>query len=246
MKEDVKKDSVLQDHKKVGKKLIPPIIAQIGPFHEFSWKNQIIPEIIWTALLNKIHNYREGAELSVCLTKNVSDVLGKDIKDWFVKIESYSKLSIKEKEILLSNLNKEKEIFHKIKEALRPLIHFYPECPFEFLFEKNEISSKDEKGDLELLKNVIDELLDKTSIPATFAQANILYVGFCMGKLYVNRNISLAEFPKIQDYPATEISRRIAASIRSSMGHLFVEDDEPSEWAKYFWRRGMEIDACIL
>lgn len=240
------KNEVFKNHKKLGKKLIPPMIAQLGSLTEYSWKDQIIPEIIWTAILNKSYGYKDGAELSVFFSLCVSKALEKEKREWFVKISSYSKLTEKEISIFLSILNKGKENFQKIKDALIPLIFFYPECSLNFLFSDNEIYSKDKNRDLRFIRGAVDALIDKTSKFATFAQANILYIGFNLGKLHVNRNTSLAEFPKIQEYPETEISRRIAANVRASMGHLFIKEDGPNEWAEYFWRRGMEIDHCIF
>jgi len=46
---------VLADHKKVGKKFIPPFIATLGPIQEVLWVNDLVPDLIWLELLNSEH-----------------------------------------------------------------------------------------------------------------------------------------------------------------------------------------------
>jgi hypothetical protein len=53
---------ILSDHRKVGKKFIPPML-DIGVFKDANWKEFILPELLWIALLNEKHGLRDGAEL---------------------------------------------------------------------------------------------------------------------------------------------------------------------------------------
>ena len=47
--------------------------------------------------------------------------------------------------------------------------------------------------------------------------ASIIYNQFDIGRLKVNSDMPLAKFPEVQHYPNTEISKRIASSIRASV-----------------------------
>jgi len=42
---------VLLDHQRIGKRLIPPLMQEIN-YQEISWGKQLIPELIWLALIN--------------------------------------------------------------------------------------------------------------------------------------------------------------------------------------------------
>ena len=57
------KKIVLEGHKKVGSKFIPPMM-QLPNWTEISYINQILPEIIWMGLINDEFGYRDGIDLS--------------------------------------------------------------------------------------------------------------------------------------------------------------------------------------
>jgi len=79
------------------------------------------------------------------------------------------------------------------------------------------------------------------------AQATAVWLAFDCGRLKFSTGLALAEFPKIQDYPDTELSQRIAASIRSSLNQFFGELDmmaSGSAWPVAFWNRGLELEPC--
>jgi len=56
----------------------------------------------------------------------------------------------------------------------------------------------------------------------------------------------LSNFPEIQHYPDTELSKIIAAVIRSSTPIFIAEQLKitGNKWSFYFWNRGLEISEC--
>ena len=60
------RSQILSDHKRIKKKLVPPIL-QIGKFHEVKWVDYILPELLWLGLLNEFHGLKLGAELGLSL-----------------------------------------------------------------------------------------------------------------------------------------------------------------------------------
>lgn len=42
-----KAPKVLADHRRAGKKFIPPFIAELGPLSEVRWVNDLVPELVW-------------------------------------------------------------------------------------------------------------------------------------------------------------------------------------------------------
>ena len=59
-----KKPRVLSDHKRVGKKFIPPLIAELGPISEVRWINDLVPELVWLALLSERYGLEVGADFA--------------------------------------------------------------------------------------------------------------------------------------------------------------------------------------
>ena len=53
---------ILEDHKKEGKKLKPPLLT-IGIFVDLSWVDYIIPDVIWITLLKERFGEKVGTEI---------------------------------------------------------------------------------------------------------------------------------------------------------------------------------------
>ena len=78
-------------------------------------------------------------------------------------------------------------------------------------------------------------------------QATAIWLGFDAGKLKVSEGLALAEFPEIERYPDTELSRRVGSGVRASLNMLIGAGQRQSigeSWPSYFWNRGLTIDGC--
>jgi hypothetical protein len=67
---------VLGDHKRVGKRFIPPVIATLGELSEVAWIDDILPELLWLGILNDAYGLKGGVQLAVSLAKSVRAVVG--------------------------------------------------------------------------------------------------------------------------------------------------------------------------
>jgi hypothetical protein len=96
------------------------------------------------------------------------------------------------------------------------------------------------------IKRLLPTLFDRWDVPATFVQVHAVYMGFAQGRLFVSSGLSMANFPAVQYYPATEESRKIASACRATVNVFFGEADPDSDdsWAEYFWNRGLELEPC--
>ncbi|MBK8982398.1 MAG: hypothetical protein IPM38_08810 [Ignavibacteria bacterium] len=65
-----KQKKVLDDHKQIGKKFIPPLL-QLGNFQDVDWQTIMIPELIWIGLINEMYGIKKGADLSLALPHEV-------------------------------------------------------------------------------------------------------------------------------------------------------------------------------
>lgn len=238
---------ILQDHKRRGKTFIPPFTHMLGPLHEISWVRTMLPELLWIALIQNYHGLHEGVEIITTLTRIARRCSPSEKGRIFATINSFGELKTEEQSCLQSELATSGELF-KIQKALLPLIVFYPECPLRFLYSTKPSLADETDKILERFKTLVGGLYDKTSRDTMMVQATAIWLAFDSGVLKVFKGLALASFPEIEKYPHTELSQKVAASIRTTIHMFFTEPQYPasSNWPRYFWNRGFEIDRCYF
>ncbi len=236
---------VLSDHQKVGKRFIPPFLQKISNLQEVMWLDYILPELLWLGLLNEYYDYKTGAALALSLAKAAVTVNDPSNKIWFAPTSSYSILKKNQKNKIISFLRSSNEL-GLLQNALFPLGAFYPKCPLNFLFRDRLPRTRNSNDNLEKFKSILSGMFDRTGIPSTRMQANAVYIAFVTDMLIVDSKTSLANFPAIADYPETDESIRIAASVRATTTTFFgfEQDKKSSPWSTYFWNRGLELESC--
>jgi len=78
-------------------------------------------------------------------------------------------------------------------------------------------------------------------------QATAVWIAFDSDKLKVASHLALADFPKIEEYPKTERSLQVAASIRAVLNPMFSDTKwmaSDTDWPIAFWNRGLEVEPC--
>jgi len=235
---------VLSDHRRIGKKLIPPLLQRFSNFHETSWIRRIVPELLWIGLLQE-RELKRGIDLSLTLAKAASDVAPLTLPRWYGTASSFSGLTDDHGESIREALASRGDLF-EMQKSLHPLVSCYPESPLRLLFGADV--GEPATGELDLLRRVLVEMFDRRTSSAIFTQATFIYLAFVLGGLKVAEGLALADFPKVMDYPHTERSRQVAAAVRSSVQFFFGPPayDPASSWPGYFWNRGLELEPCIF
>lgn len=235
---------ILSDHKKRGKVLIPPFTHMLGPMYETSWVRTIFPELLWIALIHNLYGDQKAVELITLLTRSARRIAGETHCNWFAAISHYTVLDAAKFELLQEELNNQK-ILVPIQNALIPLVSWYPKCPLAVLLKKRNLRAS--RADLENLKVIVDGLYNRPSRTSVMVQATAMWLAFDADILKVGPDISLARFPEIEHYPATDISRQIGAAIRASLNAFFgsqIHYSSSYSWPDYFWNRGLAIQPC--
>jgi hypothetical protein len=236
---------ILSDHKKVGKKLLPPFNYMLPTFEDFSYIDMVLPEIVWIALLHHGCGLREGAEFARALSKAAIESAVREKKAFYGHVGAYADLAAEERRTVVSQLEAA-GVLEPLRRTLLPLATFYPECPLSFLWPDGLPTLPDSEAQLSEFKRVMWDLHDKASPPAIFAMATFMHLGFLAGAVRVKEGLVLEKFPEIEKYPSTELSRQVAAGIRvvvlSYLG--IAADRNPPPWPQYFWNRGLELDKC--
>jgi hypothetical protein len=238
-----KQKGVLSDHKRVGKRFIPPFVHALDALREVKWIDVLLPELLWLALLNHQHGLMRGAELAVAVARvGVTTILPAK-KVWFGPISAFEKMGEQQQQSAIAAFRDQGHL-ENLRLALRSLVALYPECPLAFVFE-GEVPRGERSDHLSQLKAVLADLFDKTGKAATLMQANAVYIAFATDMLFVSSSTSLAKFPAVASYPDTEEAKQVGAAARTAvMAFLGSSYDASSPWPRYFWNRGLEVDSC--
>ena len=232
---------MLESHKRIGKRLVPPL-SQLGPWKEVSWVDEALPELLWIGLLNAEYGIERGAHVCAEVTKAAKPELELLDQNAFLCLASSFELFGQDHLVRIRRRLESAHVLADLQVAVSPLCVAYPECPLAGLVRG--------VGDLERatakIRRTLSSLLDRWDEPATFVQIHAVYTAFLQGRLFVTREISLANFPAVEAYPHTEESRQIASACRSTV-NMLLKDSPPhsaTSWSGYFWNRGLELEKC--
>jgi len=231
---------VLGGYKKVGTTFVPPMVHRIGPWAYTSWSSQTMPELIWWDVLIDRASHRFAAKVAEEIAKYFKT---RDRhKCWWAFISDYAQLGTDDMHGLKEHL-KRVNVLAQLMESLVEFINLYPACPISRFLHQPPTGTVD-VGYLQRFEDRMGELEDKRSRSAVLVQAQAIYIGFLLGKLFVKEGLALAEFPEVQKYPTTELSKEVGASICAAVDMLvgtmlpkFPED----AWVQYFWQRSTEL-----
>lgn len=236
-----KRTQVLGDHKRLKSKLVTPFNDAFGPMREVSWINTMIPELLWIALVQQAWGPRRGVEIITAFTRDVraSDPT-RDRTIW-AAAGKFAALP----NGVLSGIIEGRPYRDDLCAPLTPLHAHYPDHPMRELVPLT--TARPWSQELNGLKALVDELFDRSSKNATLVQATATWLAFDAERLKVSAGLALADFPRIEDYPETEQSQRIAASVRATLNQMFGELDlmaSGTDWPVAFWNRGLELEPC--
>lgn len=232
---------VLSDHRRVKSKLITPFNDQLGPIQDVSWINTIVPELLWIALIQDLWGPHKCVELLTAFTRDVRGSHADRSDTVWAAAGKFEAISSAELTAIISGQPYRSDI----NAALRPLAALYPEHPLNRGFASTDIVP--DPTDIFILKRVITELYDRSSLLATMTQAHAVWLAFDSGRLKVSPSVALADFPRIDEYPETELSRKIASGIRAMLNGSFGQDGllaSGSSWPVLFWNRGLKLEPC--
>jgi hypothetical protein len=229
---------ILSDHKKVRKTLVPPMRQYLGEQGMVSWIDQILPELIWLAMLIENSGVKRGVELGTVIAKSANTILS---QEYFAFASSFCLLDDGGKQKLLYLLEEQK-CLDEIRRSLKVLLKLYPECPLKFIDDGTE--QLIETNNVIAFKETIAKYDNRRAQPAMIIQASVLYFAGICGKLHYFSNVQVPNLEAIISDFDSDVSKHACASVRASVnafiGHLREKTSE--DWPRYFWNRGIEID----
>lgn len=236
---------ILSDHQKIGTRFVPPM-AQLN-MKATRWVDGTMPELLWQGLLVGRYGVREGLGLALTLAKAANESFSAESKRPFLATASgYGEMTPQQQGETIGRLVASEQL-PLLQQGLSPLLALYPQCPLAFLFNGQALAVDADYG-LEQVKSAVIQLYDKRGKPATVVIANTIYIGALTGKIRYTAQTQLPNLEAVWDYPNTDESREVASRLRASVSAFTASlgDDVESAWPRYFWNRGLELEACDL
>lgn len=235
---------MLESHKKIGKRIVPPL-AEVAPWKEVSWIDELLPELLWIGLLNTRHGLAIAARVCTEVVKAAKPELQRLGHDNHVCLTSSFEAFGRDEFARFRDRLEAAHVFNALNVAISPLSIAYPKFPLAGLAD-----GQADKDDLESATSKIRTLLpaffNRREDEATFIQILAVYMMIVQGRLFVSQKTPFANFSAVENYPHTEESRQIASGCRAMANILASGSPNESArcWPKYFWNRGLELEKC--
>lgn len=237
-----KKKKILDGHKKVGTKFVPPAKHLIPQLGELSWVENLLPELIWIGVLIEKYGNHKGIELSSYFSSISYDIIKSDKPSDFSFISSFKFITEEEKQALINKL-REKEYFNDISAALDPFIKLYSQDnPLAFL--QSEKMNYDREKSIEEFKATLNKYFNRRLKPSMIIQTNVLYSTMRAGKMHIAAHIEVPDFNAIVVNFESEDAKKAMGFVRSHVNAVYAHISETitNQWCEYFWNNGLELE----
>ena len=224
----------------MGKHFIPPFLQHLS-LTESSWMDDRVPELIWIGLLIQVFGLKRGTEIALIIAKSASRC-AQPTQKAFAAASDYTVFKSEQGGLLCRELTA-MGVLEEAQRGLAALIDHYPDFPLAFLGNPESTAGETPVSTLDDLGQTIASVSDRESYVGTFAQATVVCIYFANDQLVVSPNSGLANSPAIEEYPMTEESLRVAASVRSAVTGLLTKDVSP-DWRNAFWNQGRFLGSC--
>lgn len=235
-----RKKGVLDGHKKVGKRFIPPML-QIPHLQQTSFVDDILPELVWIGLLNDQLGYVRGARVIEQMFRSVEDVRTENQHGNFALMSTYRVLNASQKTELTNRLDHTGHA-RIIRVAIAPLVILYDDCPLNFFGPPTSVITEDEL--VARIRHCIGHTIDRYETPAVVLYGAMLIYRLVSRTIFFPRDMELPKFNAVIDAPESEEAKRAAGFMRASVMSEFGSLNLPKAWAKHFWNRSFAISPC--
>jgi hypothetical protein len=260
-----RKTSTLQQHRRTGKILSPPLMTLPGPMRQLPWLRDTLPDMIWLAMLITEHGTK-GMHIASKMLDRIDDILddqaaGVTRPDKLIvtgQLSTLERIPEEARPAILEALQSDGLFEQAIPWTFARAMMKYPEVPGMWLFngwEGNEqIVAADEPE--KLLAKIVEDHWHGQNPAATRAKALVLRAWFKAGKIKLAADLAepwvriLPHYPDdITEDERSEIEPRIRAMFLGVVNPSLADMDESGEplfvtWAKTFWRSNWNLYKC--
>ena len=236
--------NVLRDHKKVGKRFIPPLL-QIPNMQETSFRDNVLPCLVWVSAIFLRNKDRTAVHNVIQFLIKCGEILHDEKSPPLVFLNNFNRLTQGQKQSIKAGVESE-PFYTFIRSNVAHQEAIFKDYPLGFLFESNE-PDIDRAQAVEWLKADVDALLDRYSMHSTKVQTTTFVSMTATGKAIISSEVDLPDFNAIFTAPDSDESRRVSSFVRASLnsGPDFLNSrDKTNLWANSFWRQCFDLEAC--
>lgn len=238
---------VLNDHKRQGRKLVPPLVHTVGDRLQLvGWHLDMLPDFLWIALLL-------GRRSDWLAVHSALDVIDRFVPDG--KRAADGRLSrfalVPEEKRSAARDALQREAPHALPAAFGHGLGLYPTCPALWLYEDWLDSNKpDATIGIPLLRSLVADNADKAGVNSTRLRLAALARQAKHRKVSFQRGSDLELVPRYPHRLSTEEQKRLESVIRASwmswVGADQLEDRDALKWPEEFWARSRELIPCQI
>ena len=237
-----RKKKILDGHKRVGKRYIPPLM-QLNQVASTSYVNDMLPELIWIGLLNDKVGYIRAARILEKIFLFTEEIKDPKQNGNFALISTFNLLNDEQKNSLREKLNDE-GILELLQNCIAPLTLLYENCPLSFFGPPTCLFASEEL--VFTIKDCVGRAIDKYDTPGIVLNGTMLLYQLVTKKIKFSSEIDLPDFDAVIDEPDSEEAKKAAGFMRANALGVFGELKIEPSWARNFWNRGIELSPCEI
>jgi len=237
-----KKKKGLQGYKREGKRLIPPM-KQLPQMREFSYVNDMLPELIWLGLIHDLAGYQFGAEVQRSIGGTAKEFPERDRPNNYALQKAYVELDADQKAAIVEGLERDR-LLPGVRDAIAPLVLLYDGCPLSFLGPPDAALSQEAM--IERIKICVGRHLNKTKAPGIMLHGTLFMARLISGKIRIAAHIDIPDLDAVLRDPDGAEAQRAGGFLRTSAAAEWAMLGGDETWARHFWNRNAELSRCEL
>ena len=240
-----KKTKIFPGYKQVKKTLLHPIKQLPGGTKPCGYLDDMLPEIIWVALMYEQSGYKRGLGILQKIVQIADTVVDKNNHYSLVSATCYSYFSDEQKSQFVEKL-KEKEFLDYMQKCLVPLVLLYDEFPMRFIGVPSVVYNRSEL--VNIITLCVKKYTNKYNTPGVMLNAAATAGLWATNRIKYNKGITIPNIDAIIDNPKSKEAQKSAGHFRASaLGIMFgYNKNRDISWAKYFWDHGYVISSCEI
>ena len=240
MTKENSKTTILRDHKRKGKKFIPPLM-QFPTNIRTGYINNMLPELVWLGLLNEQYGYVSAARIMEKIFVNAKSVTDSTQHGNFALISTYKTLKENQKRLLAQKLQEDK-VSVSLRNSIGSLTLLFDNCPLSFIGPP--VHHYSETNLISNLSNCIGRVINKYETPGIVLNGSILLFRMATRTLRISSEVKAHNLNAVIDAPKSDEGKRAAAFIRAYTLGEFGMLNVDSSWARHFWNRCAILSPC--
>lgn len=244
MTDNKRSKQVLSDHKRVGKRLIPPMM-QLDKLVETSFQSDTLPELVWISSIFLQSSDRDAVDIVTEFLRISVIAINDEAAPTLAYLGNFNRLSDEHRNSILSATERV-GLLPILREKLNHQFLLLKRYPLAFLFGK-PADGNNEKLEIDKLKSDVESLLDRYSHHASKVQTTAVVSMMVTGKMFISSTIECPDFDAVIRFPDSPEGKRAASFVRASLNGgagFYSEDKSKHLWARDFWGQVFRLGAC--